>query len=296
MNNYKAKDNHPRVSIGLPVYNGENYLAEAIDSILAQTFTDLELLISDNASTDRTEAICRAYAAQDERVIYVRNEKNMGASYNYNRLVPMARGEYFKWGAHDDLITPDFLQRCVDVLDADESIVLCYPLAQAIDENGDVVKVFPPKPGIDSYKVPERFYECVVVPHSQNAVFGVIRTNQLRQTQLIGNYSSSDRTLLGELILLGRFYEIQDVLFYKRHHPQQHWQVHKSSAEKQVWYDPRNRGKRTHRTWRLLQEHLRAIHKTSMSSSDRIRCYSSMLWWIRYNWRYLFKDIVPQKA
>ena len=94
----------PRVTIGLPVYNGENYLAEAIDSILGQTFTDFELIISDNASTDRTEEICRRYAAEDDRIRYFRHDRNRGASPNYNFTVEKARGEYFKWAAHDDVL------------------------------------------------------------------------------------------------------------------------------------------------------------------------------------------------
>src|SRR5688572_10868700 len=101
-------EKNPRVSIGLPVYNGENYLAEAIDSILAQTFEDFELIISDNASTDRTQEICEAYAAKDGRIRYYRSEVNKGSAWNFNRVFELARGEYFKWAAHDDYIAPEY--------------------------------------------------------------------------------------------------------------------------------------------------------------------------------------------
>ncbi|MEO1346882.1 MAG: glycosyltransferase family A protein, partial [Pseudomonadota bacterium] len=107
----------PRVTIGVPVYNGDAYLAEALDSILNQTFTDFEVIISDNASTDGTEQICRDYAARDDRVRYIRQEKNLGAAPNFNLLVPIARGEYFKWAASDDLIAPEFLNYCVEALE-----------------------------------------------------------------------------------------------------------------------------------------------------------------------------------
>ena len=110
-------NNKPRVSIGMPVFNGENYLAEALDSLLTQTFSDFELIISDNASTDKTEEICRAYAVRDQRIRYFRNQENLGASRNYNRVFELSSGEYFKWAAHDDLCAPEFLGRCVDVLD-----------------------------------------------------------------------------------------------------------------------------------------------------------------------------------
>src|SRR5690242_6344650 len=99
----------PKVSIGLPVYNGERFLAEAIDSVLAQTFTDFELIISDNASTDRTPEICKAYAEKDSRIRYYRNEENQGASWNFNRVFELSRGMCFQWLAHDDYIAPGFL-------------------------------------------------------------------------------------------------------------------------------------------------------------------------------------------
>ena len=100
---------HPRVSIGLPVYNGELFLENALDSILSQTYSDFELIISDNASDDKTEEICRSYAARDKRVRYSRNAHNLGAAPNYNRVYHLARGRYFKWASHDDVLAPEFL-------------------------------------------------------------------------------------------------------------------------------------------------------------------------------------------
>src|SRR5919109_5579420 len=126
-----------RVSIGMPVYNGVRFLKEAIESILAQTFEDFELIISDNASIDQTEQICREYAAKDKRIRYYRNEKNLGAARNYNRVFELSTGEYFKWQAHDDLCDPQFLEKGVAVLARDPSIVLCYSKFLRIDEHGN---------------------------------------------------------------------------------------------------------------------------------------------------------------
>src|ERR1051326_2036095 len=107
----------PRVSIGLPVYNGQQFLEEAINSLLAQTYSDFELIISDNASTDATEQICRAHAAADPRIRYYRNDKNRGPVWNLNRVFELARGELFKWAAHDDVCAPTLVERCVEVLE-----------------------------------------------------------------------------------------------------------------------------------------------------------------------------------
>ncbi len=104
----------PPVAIGLPVFNAEKYLSQAVDSILAQTFSDFHLIISDNASTDRTQEICQAYAAQDNRIRYSRNHRNLGASPNFNRVFELSSHQYFKWAPHDDMIAPEFLARCVN--------------------------------------------------------------------------------------------------------------------------------------------------------------------------------------
>ncbi len=282
----------PHVSIGVPVFNGENYLAEALDSLLAQTFSDFEIIISDNASTDKTEEICRAYAARDRRIRYFRNEENLGASPNYNRTFELSSGEYFKWAAHDDLCAPEFLERCVEVLDQDTSVILCYSRIQAIDEHGAVLQSFDAKPKLGSPEPRERFYECVCVPHAQVAVFGLARASVLKKTRLIGNFSSSDRVLLGELALLGRFYEVPEFLLFKRHHPQQHWRVYPTRHLRQAWYDPARAGKITFPHWRLLREHLISIGRASLSWQDRTWCYIYMVWWMRLHWRYLAENLV----
>ena len=226
----------PRVTIGLPIYNGQNYLAETMDSLLAQTFRDFELVISDNASTDGTEAICRDYAARDPRVRYHRNEVNVGASANYNRTFELGRGQYFKWAAHDDLLAPTFLERCVAALDRDPAVVLAYTQAKAIDDKGQVVKVYPGKHHFNAPTPRERFYEFVLDPHPVVAVFGVMRRDALARTRLIGAYTGSDRPLLSELSLLGKFYEVPEQLFFYRFHEAQSWGGNKSQQAQQAWY------------------------------------------------------------
>lgn len=284
--------NQPRVTIGMPVYNGENYLEEAIDSILAQTYTDFELVISDNASTDRTEEICCAYVARDNRVRYVRNKTNLGASKNYNALVNLARGEYFKWSAHDDLCAPEFLEKCVEVLDRDESIVLTYPRTRVIDQDGNVINEPSAKPDLASPRPHKRFFECVCKFHPQVAVFGLIRLDVLKKTRLIDSFSSSDRTLLGELVLRGRFHEIPEFLFFKREHPQAHWKVYPTRQARQAWYDPAKKGTLSFPHWRLLWEHFVSIMRVPLKWSDRALCSLYMGWWMRKNWKYLGRNLI----
>ncbi|UBF27329.1 glycosyltransferase [Kovacikia minuta CCNUW1] len=133
-------DRLPRVSVGLAVYNGENYIREAIDSILAQTFEDFELIISDNASTDKTQEICLEYAARDQRIRYDRADRNRGAAWNQNRVFELSTGTYYKLAAHDDVIAPDYLAKCVAVLDQNPAVVLCHSWTRSINEKSEIVE------------------------------------------------------------------------------------------------------------------------------------------------------------
>src|ERR1700736_6211403 len=123
-----------KLSVGLPVYNGENFLNVAVDSVLGQDFEDFELIISDNASQDGTAALCKEYAARDKRVRYYRSDVNNGGAWNYNRVFELAEGQYFKWQAHDDVCLPGFFRRCVEVFDhAPPTVVVVSPRTQVID-------------------------------------------------------------------------------------------------------------------------------------------------------------------
>jgi hypothetical protein len=277
----------PRVSIGLPVYNGDNYLAETLDSILAQTFTDFELVISDNASTDGTEAICHEYARRDRRIRFVRNPTNLGAAWNYNRVFELARGAYFKWNGHDDPLAPLFLEGCVEVLDGDPGIVLCFARNRAIDERGEehdvgalTARTFAFKPQLTSPDAHVRFYHAVVADHPQGAIFGLIRRSVLAKTPLIGSYRMSDLTLLGELALRGRFHQISEALQDRRFHPQQGRNVYKAGHQRETWYDPNRSQARTHPYFRLFREHLNAVGRAAPDRRTRSLCYGYMSLWV----------------
>src|SRR5882672_4922425 len=130
---------NPQVSVGLPVYNGERFLRQTLESIVVQTFSDIEVVISDNASTDTTEAICRELAARDIRIKYHRQQVNHGPFWNFSRVCRLSRGQYFLWMAYDDILLPTYIERCVGVLDKDPEVVLCYSQMDDIDEDNNPV-------------------------------------------------------------------------------------------------------------------------------------------------------------
>jgi glycosyltransferase involved in cell wall biosynthesis len=286
----------PRVSIGLPVYNGEQYLAETLDSLLAQTYDDFELIICDNGSTDGTEAICRDYAARYAHIRYERHEQNRGAAWNFNRTFALARGEFFKWTAADDLCAPTFLERCVQVLDQDPGVAVAFSRCQEIDDRGAVTKSYPSMAELGSPNLFRRFTAAIVGPQPFIPVFGLIRRDTLARTKLIGKYSGSDRPLIGELALRGRLYEIPEFLFFYRVHPQQSWGAGKSHHEQQSWYDPGRLRKITFPHWRLLFEHEHSIWRAPLRLDERIRLHGSILLWIRRKWRFLANNLLLRDA
>jgi glycosyltransferase involved in cell wall biosynthesis len=281
----------PRISVGLPVYNGERYLETALDSLLRQTCTDFELIISDNASSDGTEAICRRYAHRDRRVLYTRSERNRGAAWNHNRVVELARAPYFKWAAHDDICAPQFLERCANVLDRQPAVVLCYPQTVLIDETGRQLGACADRCAPASPDPFQRFRDLMGTLALSNPMYGVIRTSVLRRTPLIGSYPASDLVLLGELALRGAFHLVPEALFFRRDHPQKSSRSNPADAALASWYDPSNQGKIVLRNWRLLVGYLVSITRTPMGLAARARCYVYMLRWLRWNLRELRQEL-----
>ena len=210
--------NH-RVSIGLTVYNGEEFLEETLMSFRNQTFSDYELIISDNASMDRTAEISRSFGIEDDRIRYHCNETNLGLAGNHNRVLALAQGEYFKWAAADDLCRPTYLARCVEVLDNDPTVVLAYPKTLFIDATGKSLDIHDPGWDLRSNEPQERLRRVISSCHWMNAIVGLTRTSSLKRTRLMPAYSGGDYRVLGELSLLGKIYEIPEVLFERRIHP-----------------------------------------------------------------------------
>jgi glycosyltransferase involved in cell wall biosynthesis len=288
--------NPPRVSIGLPVFNGERYLASAIESILAQSFVDLELIICDNASTDATRAICMRYVNQDQRIRYYRHERNLGAAANFNSTVKLATAEYFKWAAHDDLLEPEFLKKCIEALEADPGAVLCHSLVTMLGENGakwreryDAARlnVVHPRP---SQRFGARLRTLRFVE-----IFGVIRTKTLKETYLIGKYPNADRVLLAELALFGRFINIPEFLFTLRDHPERSARL-KNPHDLLAWYDPDRTERRVFATWTRYAAYLRMIGRHVSNPAEKARCWGMLLFSLCVNWHLLRLALDPLVA
>lgn len=277
----------PRVGVGMPVYNGANFVAEAIESLLNQTFEDFELVICDNASTDETPEICLDYAATDRRVRYLRNRTNLGGGPNYRRVFELSRGEFFKIANHDDVSHPEFLERCVSVLDGNPEIVSAYPLTADIDSNSQIIRKLPPSPQFESLDPAARIWEALQFEREPMALFGVMRSEIIARTGLMPSCPSADRVWLAELLMHGRFIEVPEYLYLHREHPLRSTYVAGRGHASMAWWDPSKMGMFRFPYWRMFRHLGIAIKNSTLERSDKTRAYGLLLRWTRTNKHYL---------
>lgn len=278
----------PLVSVGLAVYNGEEYLRQAVDSILAQTYTRFELIISDNASTDGTGGICREYADRDGRVKYHRNEKNIGGANNENQTFRMSSGKYFRWAAHDDVLAPTLIERCVEVLEADESIVLCHTQIVVINESGEETERIARNRG-SSRDPAKRFWAVAMAKDYCEETYGLMRSETLGRTRLQLNYTASDRTLMAEMALYGRFHEVPEPLFFKRMHEANRYVDWRT---RMAWFDPANEGRIFFPFWTQLWDYLVTIRRSKASPWVQAKCAGVIVGpWLFGHGKNLVKDL-----
>lgn len=295
----------PRLSIGLPVYNGEKFLAESLDALLGQTYEDFELIISDNASNDGTADICHRYEKEDSRIRYIRQSHNIGAAPNHNFLVRESRGEFFKWASADDLYARDLLERCVEALSEHPDVVLAHSWTAAIDSAGNVTQALKYPLATDSPRPPERFRSLLfgcsglygnsdsdddsLIPPDNNGViraddmYGVIRADVLRRVAPHGSYYHADRILVLEIALNGPFHQTPDWLYFRRDHGDRG--THSPTLRAWCgWLDPERTSRLRNPTARLLGEYIwgyvAAIRRAPLSSADRRECYGHLAQWI----------------
>ena len=263
----------PKVSIGMPVYNGERYLPQALDSILSQTFQDYELIISDNASTDATEDICMSYCAKDSRIRYHRNSENIGASNNYRRVFELSRGPYFRWANHDDLFAPESLARCVTVLDEDPSVILVYPKTKLIDENGNIISDYEDNMNLQSNRPSERFVKVSQQLGYVNIIYGLIRTEVIQKTALIGDFIGADPIFVAELSLHGKFQEIPEHLFFRRMHPDAY--SSSTNEKKRIQFYRPNASENFQLTnCRHIFERSAAVKRAQLDLAEQVKLYT----------------------
>jgi glycosyltransferase involved in cell wall biosynthesis len=248
---------------------------------LVQTYDDFEIIIVDNDSSDSTKEICNDFAARDARIRYYRNERNLGAAPNFNRTLELAVGRYFKWSAHDDLIKPTYLERCLEVMEGDSEIVLCH--SKTVVDDGAERAPLRELTGLDSLDPDQRFATVILVTHWNHDIFGLFRTAALRETGLHRSYYGSDKVLLAEIALLGRCARVMEPLFINRDHPKRSLRAF-NLIERRQFIDPATVEKRVIPNLCLIRDYWAVIGQHVREPAVRQRCYWAIAKWWFVNW------------
>jgi glycosyltransferase involved in cell wall biosynthesis len=287
----------PLVSIGLPVYNGENFVAEAIQCVLDQTVSNWELIICDNGSTDRTVSICRDYADHDDRIRIYQNVRNMGLAFNFNEVFRLSRGRYFKWITHDDLFTPGFIESCIRELEKDKRLVMAFPRLCYADAAGRPVRQQTSELSILGSTPESRVQELIALEMRGTDIFwflyGLIRRDVLEQTGLMGAYNGSDQVLLLEIALRGCLKQIDRELFLRREHNaaatlREGWTLRALAK----FVNPNDGRRFVFPYCRMLKEHLLCILNSPIPRWARFRCTTAVVRRFLSQWKYFAEEAI----
>jgi glycosyltransferase involved in cell wall biosynthesis len=270
-----------RVYTGMPVYNGEPYLEESIRCNLNQSYDDFGLIISDNASTDKTEEICRDYAAGDSRIQYIRNPVNVGAAPNYNRCFEPANSEFFRWSNADDLIEESLIEDCLALLEQHPDAILAYGQTRIIDADGNFVKLYEENLVLSDDNAAERFLTCRTNLGLSNVIYGLMRRDLVAKTALFGSYVASDCNLIAELALYGKFVEVPKVLFSRRMHEEAS-SYDRGDAERQKNFWKPGESRLYMQFWRRTFAYFRAVLRGPLDLAQKRKLFwhlSKTVYW-----------------
>jgi glycosyltransferase involved in cell wall biosynthesis len=287
----------PLVSIGLPVYNGGNFVAQAIQCVLGQTFCDWELIISDNCSTDQTMAICLKFAEQDSRIRVYQNPRNMGVSFNYNEAFRMSRGRYFKWMAHDDLFDPRFIETCVEEFEKDDDLVLVFPKMCHVSADGQVVRrqssdlsVLGPTGDCRA----RRF--MALASRGTDFIwlaYGLIRREIIEQSGAMGLHAGDDQVLLFKIALRGNIKQLDEEMFCRREHDQASTCMRGSTVRERAKFAYADDNRRLILPWcRLLKEHLTCVLNSPIPFRAKVRCTTAVLKRFLVAWKFFVEEAI----
>lgn len=284
----------PPLTIGIPVYNGSRYVAEAIEASLGQTGVDVEVVVADNASTDDTPQICRDHAARDPRVRYVRFEEHLGVAGSYSRTFGLCRSEFFKWAASDDLFAPTYGRAALSALHKHPEAVLAYSEAQVVDSRGEFVRKDDFMLELSGVPATTRFRRLIMAPpkhHGAHEQYGVIRSAALRRTGLMSTHVYGDRVLLAQLSLLGEFVRLPVVLFSNREHDGRSQragrQRHRPGSvftrrlgagpwPPSEFWDPRRTGRIVFPEWDIAGQYVKAAMQSDLSPEDKAKAVAAV--------------------
>ena len=269
-------NDEPFVSIGLPVFNGDAYLKLALDSLVAQTYRNFEIVVSDNGSTDGTGEICKAYSDKHELIRSYRYEENRGIAWNRNNSFHLSKGEYFMWFSHDDVLHEEYLEKCMAEIQVRQNTCIVYSKIRVIDADGETIPFNEDLADLNTDNVVSRFKVCLSSqPYNQSVIYGLMRRSDMASTRLHGDYLAADRCLVAQLSLKGKMYQIPEYLFYRRKHADNF----PGGIEAMAVYQPGVEFKFVFKEWNVLKEHLRTVGLFDAPIGIKLRLYIAVASW-----------------
>lgn len=262
----------PRITVGLPVYNGQKYLEAAIESHLAQSFGDFELVISDNGSTDATGEICGRYAQLDARVKYLKSPINRGILWNHRRVLEPVDPStpYFRWAGADDILEPGLLAAMVEVLDTRPEIEAVMPATKNIDEEGTVIRTMERSLNLESPDVFERARQILLANYQHVIAYGLLRAPSLRRMRTGPHYIGWDPVFIWELALRGQVFQLVEPALLRRFHRGSISRV-KTVKEMRKWVEPGTSAGMNFPHWAWAYERTRSLLATPMNLGEKLR-------------------------
>ena len=287
----KEKMRKNKVSVGIPVYNGEKWINETVGSILSQTYGDIEVIISDNATTDNTESICRDLSDKDSRVKYFRNDENIGVANNFNNVFYHSTGDYFKWSSVSDLIMPDFIEKCMDRFSCDDDIALVCPSTVLFNEEAGTEEKYVDGLDVSSDSAVERFINYLENIKLNNIMNGVIKSEALKKTGLFKNFLAADVNMIAELALYGKLVYLPEYLFYRRME-EETATVYKPVDEVLAYYNPSRKNMMLFQYWMMDLYYLQIIKRSPLLATEKKILYRYIIKTMYWHKKTLWDDFM----
>jgi glycosyltransferase involved in cell wall biosynthesis len=280
----------PAVSVGMPAYNSAAWIEAAVGSILGQSHRDLELIISDNASTDNTFEICERLARADSRIRLLRNARNIGANRNYLAVLQAARGTYFKWASSNDICAPTFIERCVAALASEPDAVVACPRTWLFEDSIETARPYDRDFEIAAPEPAVRFVALLNALALNNVFNGLMRRSALIEVATMGSHMAADVALMAELALKGKFVLVDERLFYRRMSAETATKL-KSAREVDQHLVPHARKPLRWQYWRFHLALLRAAVRSAPAGRNWFEATSYALRAMLWSRRELARDI-----
>lgn len=263
---------HRKMVIGLPVYNGQKYLAAAIESHLSQSFGDFDLVLADNGSTDATPAICADFASKDKRVKVLRSPENRGILWNHRRVLEAIESpaQYFRWAGADDIVGPGLFEAMVDMLNARPEVEAVIPDTKNINGQGEIIGSMARALDLQSPDVYERARDVLLADYQHVVAYGLLRASTLRALRTGPNYIGWDPIFIWELALRGQIVQAAGPVLLRRWHEGSISRV-KTTKEMRKWVEPHAKAGINFPHWTWSYERLRSLLHTPLSTRDKWR-------------------------